>query len=350
MKKNAAALLLLLIFTIPVFSDATDDSGDSKKLGNESDYFMQFRGDVSLGFGYYPTDDNRINPNPAGGVEAKIFVKYNFIAPFLTAPNSLMEGNNIKFSLYGEISPVSFSAGMGVTLTPVAFLTFEAGFLVGFGWKALSVGGAGINNNGTIEKFNFFGPSIQVWFKPTFQFDLAAIMPLQYQRWTHIVMTFSSIFKYQALEGLSENQPFMWEENRGDSLNGWRLMTEAIVGYQFIMIEDRQKNQGQFVKLRNNRLNLILGIYSAIDYVDLSNYNLSTMSNNGWGSDFCFVEFGPVARMELPHNFSLMLFCFWKNDRKATSATENNLYYQDRVINDWEVYFRRFGFMFGWTF
>ncbi|MCG8568748.1 MAG: hypothetical protein MJB14_01290, partial [Spirochaetes bacterium] len=174
--------------------------------------------------------------------------------------------------------------------------------------------------------------------------------PEKYKKWTHIVMYFSPIIKYQALLSVPDDQPHVWEGNKGDSLNGWRFLTDSFIGYQFIIFEDKEYDKKQFLKLRNKNTNIIIGMQACIDYIDLTNYHLSPMADNGWGSDFCFVEFGPLAFFNLPHNFTIILRASWKNDRKATTETSNNDFYQDRIYDGWEIYFKRFNIVFGWKF
>ena len=70
--------------------------------------------------------EGRIIGGRWGGSEVKAYLNYHMIAPFLTLKHPLFKNNNIKFSLHYEISPITMNVGMSVTLTPIAFLTFQS--------------------------------------------------------------------------------------------------------------------------------------------------------------------------------------------------------------------------------
>ena len=211
MKKNI--FLIFLIINLFLFSDTTEDSLlDKKNFRERVKYFMKFRGDVSLGFAYYwgvhkgiadsknimfikytqldytnSGDPSNIyhNDNKGrkigstwGGVELKLYSSYSFIAPFLTNDHPLLSDNNIKLTFLGELSPVSMNIGMSIVWTPIAFLNFGSGFLIGSGWSFAGLfNGLGRNIEGEIKTEPFYGPVFQLWFNSSFMFDIAALLP-----------------------------------------------------------------------------------------------------------------------------------------------------------------------------
>ncbi|MCG8569707.1 MAG: hypothetical protein MJB14_06180 [Spirochaetes bacterium] len=366
-------------------NDSTADTSEKitfREWANSKKYFMKFRGTVSFVWDYMLEHQDGVNPgnhflpnnyteldytdkndshhstgDPGrkiggtwGGMQAKLYLHYHFIAPFLTANNPLMKDNNIKFSFYGELSPVTMNFGMGVTLTPVAFLTFQSGFLLGNGWKLTdTLAGLGLNNNGIIERQKHAGPHLQLWFSSTFQIDLAFILPEKIRRWTHVVVLATPMLKYQALLNIDEDQPYMYEECPGEQLGGWRFLAEFLLGYRFYIIEDDIGEDQMFIKMRHNNFIITTGMYVWIDYLNLTHFNDSPMSN-GWGSDFTYINFGPAVQFDLPNNIWFKLFFFFRNDRAYTSETVGNLDFRDRIYEDYYIFFRWFGIFAGWNF
>ena len=396
MKKILLTFIIFLFVFLKIYADETSDdlsiqdetsdvSIEKKiKLRDRNNYFMKFRGEIQFVLTYlFPYQDGVYQPNHfspvtydtldytdesdsnndhhskgddgriigKAGTEFKIYSKYHFIAPFFTLNNPLMKDNNIKFSVLAEISPVTFNAGLMVTITPVAFLSFESGFMLGNGWTLSSewLSGMGINDDGDIQRPAAEGPLMQVWFAPTFMFDLAYVLPKKFQKWTHIVAIAKPVFKYQSLLSINNNQPYMLEEDPGENLNGWKLQGEYILGYRYYVIEDESGKDNMFIKMRNKEFIITAGCYLLIDMLNLSHYNDSPMKD-GWGSDFTVFYLGPALQFDFPYNFFLKLFFLFKSDRSYTSETVGNKSFQDREYLDWNMSFRRIGFFFGWNF
>lgn len=393
--KKLLIMVVMLLLGANTFNLAADESTDQetnlapepktfRERANARDYFMKFRGQLSFVLNYMPEHrdgynyDNNFAPNDYsaldftgindthhtpgkegrviggkwGGIQAKLYLKYSFIAPFLTLDNPMMKDNNINFTLLGEISPLTMNYGMSVTLTPVAFLQFQAGFLMGNAWKINdTLGGIGLNENGHINRQAHAGPHMQLWFSTTFQMDLAYVMPEKFRRWMHIVMIATPMMKYQALLSIDENQPYMYEECDGEQLGGWRFLSEFLLGYRIPIIEDDIGEDQQFLKMNHHNTMLTLGMYVWLDYMNVTHFNDSPMNSpGGWGSDFSFVNFGPAFQLDLPYNFWIKMFFFFRNDKAYTDATVGNLDFRDRDYEDWNIYFRWFGIFIGWNF
>lgn len=381
--------LLLIFFMFSLFSyvycdETTDIQLEEKEIEQNEDkkILWMFRGTLSMVLTYYLTchdgisNGNHFSPinytpldytdkgdpdnehhNDDGrilnytGSELKLYIRYDFITPFLNYNNPLLKGNNIKFSLLGEISPISTNVGGEVTFTPIAFLFFQTGFLIGSGWDVVGLAaGLGLSTDEGIYKYAYGGPHLQLWFATTFQFDLAYLLAEKFQRWTHIVMFITPKLKYQALMSVTEDQPYMYEADRGMNYNGWKFSCEFFLGYQMNIIEDDEELDRQFIKMRDKNFSITTGLFGNIEKLDITNFNRSRMKDGGWGSDFVTVEFGPIIKFDFPWNYYLTLFTFFATDREYTSETVGNIDFREREYKDWYIHFRRIGFFFGWQF
>ena len=386
-------VFLFLCSGIALHSDESEDiilSAKSNSQNDEkkkNDYYMKFRGSLTLGFIYYfgvakgistgknvsdvnyklydytndgDPDNRHHNDNIGyelgkswGGVELGLYANYSLIAPFLTNDNFLFKGNNIKFTLRGELTPVSLNAGMDVTITPIAFLQFQSGFLIGSGWNFAGLFNGLGRNDGKVVKGKvepFHGAIFQTWFSSTLQFDFSYIMPKKIQRWTHIVFQVTPKIKYEGLLNVPDTQPYQFEADEGENLNGWILMGSYLFGYQIPIIEDDTGKDNVTLKRKNNNLSITIAMLFVIDRMHLTHHELSPMKKKGWGSDFCYVYFGPIINLDLPNNMNAILGFQWANEKEYTSQTVGNIYYQNRVYKNWYVYFCRVIVAVGWNF
>ncbi|MCG8572333.1 MAG: hypothetical protein MJB14_19540, partial [Spirochaetes bacterium] len=153
------AIIYFFIFLVCSFSLVSDTTNDINKIRfrEKSDTIFKFRGNIQLFFGYYPTDDNRINRNEIGGFDLRLALTYDFIAPFFTTQNPIMKNNNIKFRIYSDVSPITMNSGLGVILTFTGLLKLETAFLIGSGWNFMSNTGTGVNDQGNIQAYDFHG-------------------------------------------------------------------------------------------------------------------------------------------------------------------------------------------------
>ncbi len=379
--KKIVIMSICILIAGAIFADATDDKNNS---GKKDDFLVKYRGSIYFVWDYlfetrdgvpavnhfqpinyvpldytdkgdpdnkHHTKDGRIIGGTYGGTQFQAYIDYSFIFPFMQFDNPLMKNNNIKFSLHTMVSPITYTTGGSVTLTPVAFLTFQAGFLIGDGWKIPDFAtGLGLNIDGVIDRLDFAGPLVQTWFSMTFQFDLAYILPMRFQRWTHFVILATPTLQYQALLTITPDQPYMYQECPGENLNGWKFIFEGLVGYRIPVIEDYTGEDRKFIRHINKNFIITVGMYAWLDYLNLTHYNDSPMKNGGWGSDFAYINFGPAMQFDLPDNFFLKLFFFFQNDKVFTDDTVGNRDFRDRKYADWAVYFRWMGFFFGWNF
>ncbi len=388
------AIFLSSIFSVfsttkesTTFKESTTLKENDDSLRKKADYFMKFRGSTSIIFAYYPAVHDGVltgvNQGSAGytpldytgvndphhsvgqtgrkigstwgGLEVGTYASFSMSAPFLTADNPLMKNNNIKMTLLWELSPVSLEAGASITWEPIAFFLIESGFKIGSGWQFPGIAnGIGKNIDGVIQKEPFAGAHLSIWFKPQPQMDIAALMPEKLQRWTHIVLVAAPIFEYRAILNFRETEAWEFKNDGGKNYNGWKFKSLFILGYKIpVLIDDKGSNRS-FVKVYHNNFDITIGGLLQIDYLELSNYSISPMKNSsgkrGWGSDFAYVEFGPIMNFDLPNNYFVNLFFFFKNAPGFTDETVGNLDFKLREYEDWYIYFRRIVFEFGWKF
>ncbi len=383
MKKIVMIVFYLILIFNFLFSDETNDVNEELGKEEKNEINWKFRGTLYFVLTYYlachdgisngnyfcpinytpldytdkgdpdkehHTDDGRVLNYT--GSELKLYIRYDFIAPFLNYNKPLLKDNNIKFSILGEISPISSNIGGEIVFTPVAFLYFQTGFLIGGAWNFVGLGaaGLGLSKEDGIEKMAYGGPHLQLWFSTTFQFDLAYLLNERVQRWTHMVMFITPKLKYQALLSVSEDEPYMYEADRGMNYNGWRFSCEFFLGYMINVIKDDRGENNKFIKMRHKNFTITAGFFGNIEKLDITHYYRSPMKEGGWGSDFVTVEFGPITRFELPWNFYLTIFTFFATDREYTAETVGNIDFREREYKDWYVHFRRIGFFFGWQF
>ena len=196
-------LFLTLLAPILTLSPLCRKAGAQHKtyLTVQSAYFFDDNkgGDSSAGWiwpsyspidcpeGDYPRgeDEGRNLGNGWGGAKLQLSLEHRMIFPFLTGETPLTKDNNLTVSFKTNLAPVILEGEIKAVLTPIAFLKFETGASAGTGWT-LGFNGLGINNDGsgTADTDPFQGIVSSLWLSGTFQFDLAAVLPGE---WNHLV-------------------------------------------------------------------------------------------------------------------------------------------------------------------
>ncbi len=392
MKKIFLVSLLFITF----FVNSEDLTSDNLVKTNP----MKFRGSIFMGIVFYPghhenfadnhyssfntekkdytdvgdpTFKHHENGDPgrvwgAGafathGIEGKLFANFSMIAPFLAFDHFLLKDNSIAMTFKFGISPVSTSFGTELTITPIPFLVFSSGFMISFGYNIpIAVGFARNNYSGMISGENkslliqdsLYGPVFSNWFNATFQFDVAALMPASYKRWSHIVMRAKGEMFHRMVPNLDSNTPYVYENDNGENYNGWYLYFDSMIGYKIPIIEDEKyeklKDKMFIGSVSHNNFSLILGCMANIDEYNITRNQYSPMASKGWGSDFMTVVFGPMAFFELPNNLYAILVFNWQNGRVYSDATVGNADFTKREYEDWYVYYKKIALVFGWNF
>jgi len=330
MKRLSLALALLAALT----ALASADSGPGKtSLELQADYKFPNHAAVDSS-GFAPIDYSVYNEASAternvgstwGGGELKAILDYKLAFPALVGDGPLTSGNNLSLDFAGEVSPVSLNANAQVTLTPIAFLKFAAGVGIGTGWDIGFIGLA-MNNAGVLDIQNFGGCIYRAWVEGTFQFDLAALMPGD---WNHIVVLASPKIQYQAYSRASDSQAWLWEADDGMNFNGLKLTGSYFLGYQ--------------MPIALETVGLLLQPEGWLGSVrDMAPSDGSKALK--WGSDFTYLTFGPLFDLRIDGGSSIAILPQFKTGIKWTDTTTMRLNFQQRVYEAPFVYFYRVAF------
>ncbi len=268
-----------------------------------------------------------------GAAEAKASLSLTEKMPFLVRDGALTAGNNLKGKASFEISPVSANLVGQVSLTPIAFLVFDAGAAFGTGWSALGFRGLGINPAGNvaedIDLTPFGGAVWRVWGAGTFQFDLAAVKPGD---WNHVVISANAKLEYEAYTGADEDEAWLYEADAGENFNGAKFYATYILGYQ--------------MPLTVNFVGLMVESDEWLGEVR----DDSPMADDGWGSDFRTWQVGSLTNVKLGAKDSLLVIVQFKRAKDWTDATTLKRDFRTRVYDDAYWYFNRIALSYTHSF
>jgi len=171
--------------------------------------------------------------------EGKLGYTHSFRFPMLQGDSPLTEGNNLKLHLTAEVSPVSLIGITKAVLTPVAFLEFSAGARAAAGWNINLFGGDiygnGLNKYDETTGISYIDGSAfdaliwKTWLSGTFQFDLAAVVPGD---WNHVVFLTYHEINYNANTRASGKEAWYFEADDGENLNAFNYYGNIVLGYQ----------------------------------------------------------------------------------------------------------------------
>ncbi len=171
------------------------------------------------------------------GVEARVtgFADYTIPVPF--SDNPLVSGNRVKISGIFELSPVSIDPAIQVQFSPIAFLDFTAGASIAGAWPFTPLGVQGIavwnDVTGEYDDMVFNTARVEAWFQGLFQFDLAAIIPGE---WNHVVTMNTYKISYEGLtSGAEGGRPWLYQGS-GGKVNGWKYNATFLLGYQMPLV------------------------------------------------------------------------------------------------------------------
>ena len=258
-----------------------------------------------------------------GGGQAKAILDNKFAYPMFAGDNPLTKDNNLAIDLSTELSPVSINENFKLTLTPIAFLTFDAGMGFGTGWDIGFVG-LGIRDSiGNVEPQDFGGLVYRTWFEGTFQFDLAALWPGD---WHHIVAVVNDKIEYQGYTGAANGTPWIWEADDGMDFNGWQLYGSYFLGYQMPLVLDT--------------VGLLLQTQGYLGSVA----SMSAGSSGGWGSDFTQLTFGPLLDLTIDKKSTIAILPQFQTGLRWTAQTEWLTDFTKRQYQEAYLYFYRIAF------
>ena len=269
------------------------------------------------------TDDGRDLGSTWGPAEVQFLVTHRIKMPFLVGSGALTKDNNMAFALTGALTPVSARLESQVTLTPIAFLNVFAGAMIGTGWDIGLFNGMGLNadGTGTPESASFQGIVSESWLGGTFQFDLAARVPGE---WNHVVALVRPKLQYTYFSGADKGEAWMWEADKGENFNGFKYMGTYFLGYQ--------------MPLPLDTVGLLVETEQYLGYVkDLDESDVGT-----WGSDYVQITVSPIFNFLLSESSSLtVLFQFRREqlyDESNDSIFANFFRNRDALGTYWDFY------------
>jgi len=253
--------------------------------------------------------------------EVKLQFNQSFVFPFLQGQNPLVAENNLKLVLSAYVTPVSV-AGIGeIFWTPVAFFLLSGGAQASSGWNMPLGDGLGINTpiglamkgverTAEIKGNAFDGLVWSLFGAGTFQFDLGAIIPGD---WTHVVFQTRQEFRYSAYTKAGPNESWIFENDDGENINGWRYFATYILGYQM-------------------PLSPVLTMIGIMAELDKNLYHI----NNGdfWGVSLGYWVFSGMGVFSLTPKLNMTLAVQMRTRRNdgTSEFDDNDYYYQDREL------------------
>ena len=247
--------------------------------------------------------------------EAKLGYMHVFKFPVFQGGSPLTEGNNIKFNLTAEISPVSLNGIAKAVLTPIAFLEFSAGARLGTGWNVNLFGGdiygIGFNvpdENGmsVIDGSAFDALLWKTFAGGLFQFDLAAVFPGD---WNHAVMQTYHEINYHGNSRAKNGEAWYYEADDGENINGFNYYGNLLLGYQ---------------------MPIFLNTIAFLMEMDL--YLYDTPGRETWGDDLIRWKFANVLMFTVTEKFNIALITQFRTLRNYAKDTQD-LHYQRRILD-----------------
>ena len=199
---------------------------------------------LTTDFAYYPksdpvgtTKDFNFAPinGPYSALEFRTTLNGSHVIP-IPGDGILTSGNNIKLNGSFELSPVSIKPGFSVTYTPLALLNVQAGANILTGWflPGLNVQGVGLWDGTKYVSKDLNAVVHEVWAQATLQFDLAAVMPGD---WNHVVTLNTFKLSHTGLSGKEAANGTAWLlQGSGEKVNGFKYNANFTFGYQMPLL------------------------------------------------------------------------------------------------------------------
>lgn len=281
-------------------------------------------------FAYYP--ESKPVPSEAAaqfapmtglysGVEARFIGKYEYTIPVPFGENSLVSGNMLTLGANIELTPLTIEAIGKIGFSPIAFLNFNAGVKIGSGWELIGLQGVAEYNPITARYDSispFSAAHNAVWIEGVFQFDLAAVVPGE---WNHVVFVAAYKTQYEQMLGVENKHPWLWQ-TIGHKVNGLSYESSFILGYQMPLPLSMVAVQ-----------TVLLGYYNAADFAP---------QYTDWDPTFMTVEINPIGVITLSKKQSLLIqfsFASRRSFSQDHSAENRSVLEYTQTGREW--YFRR---------
>jgi len=260
--------------------------------------------------------------------EAQAAINYSVTVPILRGSNFLTRGNNLKTSVFYNITPVSMNAGLDLILTPIAFAQIKAGASLGTGWNFPAVNLAphawGINQpqvdgTGLIDGKPFEAVISEFYGGAVLQFDVGAVVPGD---WTHLLIQVYQGLSYRANNLAGPNDSWSHENDGGENRNATHYYGSYVLGYQFPAVP-------------------ILDTAALMAEMDYHFYD--TPGRSIFGDDRPLWTFSFLVNAAFTKQFSAALAAQFRLDRNFIGGTEK-LFYQNRILdqnNPYALHFYR---------
>jgi len=254
--------------------------------------------------------------------EAKLGYTFGYKLPFMQGDSPLTEGNNINFALTAEVSPISLSGLASAVWTPIAFLEFSVGGRIGTGWSLDLFGStlyglgktqAGIGS--ALEVINIGGVQGKVYLGGAFQFDLAAIFPGD---WNHIIFRTYHEINYAGFSGASGNESWIFENDDGENVNGFKYYANALIGYQ---------------------MPIFLNMVALLAEAELNLYDIP--GKNDWGGNLIQWHFSLILNFAVHKQVDIALLTQFRTRRNYAQPDWKDLYHRTLTANSTHLEFYR---------
>ena len=294
---------------------------------------------LGVDFAYYPKSDaisglDHFAPitGALSGLEFRVVpgFTYTIFTPF--SDNPFVSGNNLKIKTTLEVSPVSLSSTLSVSFTPVAFLIFSTGANIGSGWSFAPMNVDGMaafdslsNSYEALSPFSSLYSS--VWFEGLFQFDLAAVLPGE---WNHVALVATYKPYYEALStGGEDGNPWLWQGS-GEKVNGWQYYSNIILAYQMPLLLQTIGIQTEFHSY-----------YSE---------NSFAAQYTRWNPCFTKISINPLVNLRFAPNHNLIIQAGFSSRRSFTQASSTLDHDLLKTYEGREWYFNRLAVSYSFTF
>ena len=341
MKKLLGFVLVCFLCTLPLMAEVESVTTFGVDGAYYTDDHRGYDGDsfavpdytpveIPDGYSLASGDAGRELGSGWGSAEAKAWLSHAIKVPFLAGDNPLTSGNNLNFKFLGSLSPVTADLEFKTVFTPIAMLQFELGSMIGSGWAAFGFNGMGLHQDasGEVTEDNLAGLVSKQWLSGTFQFDLAAVLPGE---WNHIVTVASGKIQYQNYSRADNNEAWLWQADDGENFNGFRYYGTYLLGYQ--------------MPLKISTVGILIGTKEYIGDIRSS----STMDTGGWGSDYREIRIAPLMVVDLIETSDLTILFQFENERKYTDDTIFNKYFLNREYESTFWRFYRIAFSYALT-
>jgi hypothetical protein len=307
---------LLALFASPVLAQEAKDSLSLNVVAAYKPPYLD--GYQSTGFAPVDFDvieggaNERDLGSGWGGAEALATLTYSHVVPAFVGDGPFFSGNNLEMDGVMELSPITLEAKAAFILTPIAFCKLEAGLSVATGWSIAGLAGLAINpadSTDPIEDTPFGGAVLKGWGAGTFQFDLAAFIPGD---WNHVVLQATAKFECRNNTAADTGEAWVWQADAGMNFNGWRYLGTYVLGYQM-----------------PSKVNFVGLMLETEEYIGpVRDYG--TMATS-WGSNFVTMTISPLANVSFDERNSLTFIVQIKSTQDWSDSTTQRRSFQQRT-------------------